>query len=372
VSTRVFFSTGEASGELLAVELAAAMSVVDGGLTFEGIGGERMRQAGFRLRWDTRGWASLGPIEALEKIPKLLAIMLVTAAELRARPPSLVVLVDFGAFNLRLARQLRRTGFRGPICYYFPPAAWLDDPRRARMVAGAAVPVTPFAHQRDFYASLGLPIRHFGHPLVSTVAARPARMPPAADAGRIAILPGSRRGELARHGRLLLEAARLLAMRRPRSEFVFGASDDEAEDTLHALSAGAPELRVAIVRGARAALADADAAWIASGTAVLEAALMGVPSVALYVVSRAQERIARRLLTRVRLRYVTVPNLVLGAPLIPELLQDDATQTKLADALATILEHPEEQRARFPELRAALGPPDALERTAAFAVELAR
>jgi lipid-A-disaccharide synthase len=371
VNGRVFISTGEASGELAAVELAAAMSALAPGLVFEGIGGRRMEQSGFRLRWDTRGWASLGPVEALGKIPKLLAVVLITAAELRARPPDLVVLVDFGAFNLRMARQLRRTGYRGPICYYFPPAAWLDDPRRARMVVQAASAVTPFAHQRDFYASLGLPIAYFGHPLVSTIAPRPVRARPSAAGGRIAILPGSRGGELARHGRLLLEAARLLAVRRPQAEFVLGAADAEAENVLREMSAGLCELRVTIVRGARAALSEADAAWIASGTAVLEAALIGVPSVAMYVVSKAQEQMARRLVARTRLAHVTVPNLVLGAAVIPELLQEGATQTTLVEALEGVLERPQEQLTRFAELRAALGPPDALERTAAFAVELA-
>jgi len=357
---------------LAAVELAAAMRTIEPELAFEGIGAQRMRDAGFALRWDTRGWASLGPIEALAKIPKLLALNLITAAELRARPPSLVVLIDFGAVNLRLARQLRRTGYAGPICYYFPPAAWLDDAKRARMVARACVAVTPFAHQRDFYASLGLPIHHFGHPLVSTIPERPPRPRPAPDGGRIAILPGSRRGELERHALLLFEAARLLRIHRPRAEFVIGAADDEAEHRLAGLARAFTELPVRMIRGARAALDDADAAWIASGTAVLEAALLGVPTVALYIVSRMQERMARRLVKRASLKYLTLPNLVLDAPVVPELWQEQVTQISLVDALERVLEDTDGQRASFAQLRAALGPPDALGRTAAFAVELAR
>ncbi len=371
MTKRIFVSTGEASGELAAVELAAAMRAIDPSLSFEGIGAQRMRDAGFAVRFDTRGWASLGPLEALGKIPKLLAINLTTAAELRARPPALVVLIDFGAFNLRLARQLRRTGYGGPICYYFPPGAWLDDPKRARMVAQASVAVTPFAHQRDFYASLGLPVSYFGHPLVSTIPERPPREPVPASGGRIAILPGSRRGELKRHGRVLLEAAQLVRLRRPQADFVLGAADGDAERILGELAASFPSLPVRIVRGARPALADADAAWIASGTAVLEAALLGVPTVALYIVSNAQERMARRLVARARLPYITLPNLVLGAPVVPELWQQAVTQVSLADALERALVETQEQRRFFARLRAALGPPDALERIAAFAVELA-
>lgn len=372
MTKRIFVSTGEASGELAAVELGAAMRAIEPDLAFEGIGGARMRDAGFSIRWDTRGWASMGPIEALGKIPKLVAINLMTAAELRARPPSLVVLIDFGAFNLRLARQLRRTGYTGPICYYFPPGAWLDDAKRARMVAQAAVAVTPFAHQRDFYASLGLPIAHFGHPLVSTIRERAPRPPAPRAGGRIAILPGSRSGELNRHARLLLEAAQLVRLRRPEAEFTMGAADEEGERTLRELARTFTALPVRIVRGARAALEDADAAWVASGTAVLEAALLGVPSVALYIVSHLQERMARRLVARVRLPYITLPNLVLDAPAVPELWQQAVTQVSLAGALERALNETQEQLAFFARLRAALGPPDALERIAAFAVELAR
>src|SRR5689334_2267811 len=119
---RVFFSTGEPSGEYHAVELAQAMRRQSPRpLQLEGIGSERMRDAGFKLWLDTRGWASMGIVAAVRKIPRLLGIMLATATRLRLRPPDLIVLVDFGAFNLRLARQLRRTGYRGPIVYYIPP-----------------------------------------------------------------------------------------------------------------------------------------------------------------------------------------------------------------------------------------------------------
>jgi lipid-A-disaccharide synthase len=370
VSKRIFISTGEASGELLAVELADAMRARDPDLQFEGIGGKRMHEAGFTLRWTTHGWASMGPIEALGRIPKLLAIVLQTSTELRARPPDLIVFVDFGAFNLRFARQLRRIGYRGPMLYYFPPGAWLDDPKRARMVAAATTALTPFAHQRDFYASLGLPIAYLGHPLVSTIPPAAVKPPAPARGGRVAILPGSRRGELARHGRLLLEAARLLRTRRPELEVVIGAADDDGQRQLRALAAQFPELPVAIVHGARAALAGADAAWSASGTAVLEAALCGVPTVCLYIVSRAQERIARRVFTRIWRPYIALPNLVLDRPVIPEFLQERATQSALVEALEQLLAHPEEQQRAFGELREALGPPDALERAAAFALEL--
>lgn len=365
---RVFFSTGEPSGELTATELAGAMAALRPGIAFEGIGGERMRAAGFRIVQNTRGWASMGLYEALRKIPKLLSIMLVTAAWLRVRPPDLIVLVDFGAFNVRMARHLRRTGYRGPIVYAFPPSAWTDRPGVAQSVAAAAVPLTPLVHQRDFYASLGLPVHWFGHPLASTIAPRPPRPRAGPRGGTVALLPGSRAHEIAYHAPLLFEAARLLRRQRPQLEIVAGCAGTAAERAIRAHAAPYGELAVRYVDGARAALAQADAAWVASGTVVLEAALMSVPSVALYVVSAAQARYGRRVY---RGRYVTLPNLVLQRAVVPEILQEAATPERLAAELDAILTDPQPQLDGFAAVREALGPPDALEQWARFVLALA-
>jgi len=367
---RVFFSTGEASGELLACDLLGAMRALGGPvIDAEGIGDERLERAGVKLWQRTRGWASLGPIDALKKIPRLLAIMWRTALRLRGRPPDLVVLVDFGAFNLRLAKTLRRLGSRVPIVYYFPPAAWLDDAKRARVVAAVSRALTAFAHQRDFYARLGLPIAYVGHPLVSTIPVRAARAPAPADGGTIALLPGSREGEIARHTARLLDAFALVRAQRPAVRGVLVAVDDDAVRAFeHALSLRSTQ-DVRIVRSTREALVEADAAAVASGTAVLEAALVGVPSLALYVLSEAQAKIARRVYKG---RYITLPNLVLDAPVIPELLQEAATPDALAATLLELLANPGTQLAAFAELRARLGPPDALERCAQFVLAAAR
>jgi lipid-A-disaccharide synthase len=364
---RVFFSTGEASGEVTAVELAQAMRALDPGLVFEGIGADRMRAAGFTTWHDTRGWASLGISEAIRRIPKLWTTMVRTAIRLRIDPPALVVLVDFGAANLRLAKTMRLLGYRGTIVYDFPPAAWLDRERAARAVAKYTRPLTPFEHQRDFYASLGIAADYIGHPLVSTVAPRAERPAPPADGGHVALLPGSRSHELAHHAPVLLAALAELRRTRPRLTATFVAANDDAERRLLAAAAGSSGLDVR--RDARAVFADVDAAWTASGTVVLEAALREVPCVAFYIVSAAQERQARRFWNG---PFVTLPNLVLGRGVVPELLQDAATPARLAAALDAILADPREQLAGYRDLRAALGPPDTLERTAAHVLGLAR
>jgi len=287
----------------------------------------------------------------------------------RSSPWDLIVLVDFGASNLRFAKTLRLLGYPGPILYFFPPGAWLDRESQARAVARYSVALTPFQHQRDFYESLSLPVAYFGHPLRSLVEPRAPRPPAPPDGGLVALLPGSRRAEIGRHLGRLLKACRVVRAHRPNARFVVSAADADVEGLI------AAELKrtffdgVRIVRGAAAALDVADAAWIASGTAVLEAALREVPTVALYVIEAAQVALAKRIL---RTPYVTLPNILLGREVVPERLQDDATPERLAEALEDLLRDPAPQLADFRDVRAALGPPDALRRCAAFALALAR
>jgi lipid-A-disaccharide synthase len=266
--------------------------------------------------------------------------------------------------------------------YFFPPGAWLDDPKRAHAVVKHTIALTAFTHQRDFYARLGLPIAYFGHPLVSLVTQRPARERAPADGGCVAVLPGSRGGgiappngavkappgEIARHMGPLLAAAALVRARRPNVRFVAAAADAASEAAIAAAVARA-QLPVTIVRGVSAAFETADAAWIASGTAVLEAALRAVPAAALYVIAKSQVAIAKRVW---RGKYITLPNILLGREIVPEFLQDAATPQALAESMLALLDDPSQQLAGDRELRERLGGPDALGRCADFAVELAR
>lgn len=366
---RYFYSTGEASGEMSATLLAQAIAAHDRQALFAGIGSERMRAAGFDVRTETRGWSSMGPLEALAKIPKLYTTMWKTAFDLARGNTDLVVLVDFGAFNLRLAKSLRMLGYKKPILYFFPPGAWLDKPKQARAVAELSTPLVAFEHQRDFYHALGLPVHFFGHPLAPAYELRPQREAPPVDGGAIALLPGSREGELRYHLPALLDALQILRARRPNVTATIGAADAAAQGSIEAALAPRGMRDVQVVRSARVALENADAAWIASGTAVLEAALCGVPTVALYILSQAQARIARRVYSG---PYVTIPNLVLKKGVIPELLQENATPERLADALDGVLRDPQRQYREFLRLREALGPADALDRCAQFAIGLAR
>jgi lipid-A-disaccharide synthase len=336
-------------------------------LDVDATGGPRLAEAGARIVQSNAGWASMGPLDALGKIPKLVAIGTKVAAHLRTHRYDLIIVVDFGAYHLRVLQMARAAGVTTPVLYYFPPGAWLDDAKRAHAVAAVSDPLTAFAHQRDFYRSLGLPIGWVGHPLVSTVTPREPWPPSPPDGGIVALLPGSRPGEIARHLPRLLDAFTIVRHRRPHAQAVVAAADAAAANAVRVELSRRTPIPVETVDDAATAFALADVAAVASGTAVLEAALTGVPTVALYVLSDAQARIARRVYRR---PYVTLPNLVLGEPVVPELLQEAATPMALADAIEALLVAPGGQDAAFARLREVLGPPDSLARCARFALAL--
>ena len=366
---RYFFSSGEASGEFAAVVLAQTIRRIDPQAQFEGIGSQRMRDAGFAIWRDHTGWDSLGPFAAIPRIPKLFAISVLTALHVVRTQPDAVVLVDFGAFNIRLAKGMRSYGYRGPIVDVFPPGAWLDSERTARAVTRVALALSAFRRQFEFYTSKGLPVAYFGHPLASQYAMRGPREAPARDGGTIAILPGSRPTELRRHAPLVFAAYRELKRSRPKLRAIVGAANDRALRELSGAVKPFDDGAIEIVRGTREAIAQADAVWVASGTAVLECALSGVPGLTFYVVSPAEARYARR---RYSGRFFTLANLVLDREVMPELMQENATPQGLAKAMDGLLNDPARQYGLLLEMREAIGPPDALERCAAFIVAAAR
>ena len=262
----------------------------------------------------------MGPLAAIPRIPKLLAIMWRTAFHLVATKPDLVVLVDFGVFNLRLAMTLRRLGYAGPVLDVFPPGTWLDNPKKARTVAAVAVPMTAFAHQASFYESLGLPVVYFGHPLVGRYRRRPVPRSAArrrrhrCDASgqpqrRVALpLAGPCDGVCA--AAAAPPAACAACSVRPTIAPRY-ASSKRFDGTVSPRS----KSRAARLRRLR----EADAAWVASGTAVLETVLCGVPAVAFYIITPMLVKHGR---TMIKHDFITLPNLVLQREVVPELLQE--------------------------------------------------
>ncbi|HEY7788855.1 MAG TPA: hypothetical protein VIF33_10010 [Casimicrobiaceae bacterium] len=367
----VFIVAGEASGDLQASLLSRAMLASHAGLSIAGVGGDRMRGAGVDVELDSVSaeWASIGPISAYLKIPWLLTVMLRLAERIRARAPRLLICVDFGAFNLRMLEWLRFTGYRGPALYYFPPGAWLDNADQARKVARVANVLTPFAHQRDFYASLGLQATFLGHPLVEAIAPRPVRA--RGEHPKIAVLPGSRRDEVSVMLPVLAQAADRASALFGAQYTIVAASAARAKQIAALWTAsGGPAGAEIVRRDATDAMRDADLAWTASGTAVLEGALCGVPQVAFYKLTDALYRIAQQRVPHIVRGPVTLPNLIAGRRVVPELLQYDFTPERLLEESKTLLDDAgaAAQADGYREVRALLGPPDSLERIAAHAV----
>jgi lipid-A-disaccharide synthase len=369
----IFLSAGEASGDLQASLLVGALRRQRADLSFAAVGGPRLRAAGASIVLDSvaQEWASIGHVRAYMKIPWLLSVMLGLSARLLASPPKLLVCVDFGAFNLRMLEWLRFCGYRGRAMYYFPPGAWLDNPQQARKVARVAAPLTPFAHQAMFYRNLGLPVEYFGHPLAGAIATRERRA--VAQPPLIAVLPGSREEEVTLHLPILAAAAQRLAAERGTRFVVVAASDERSRE----IGAAWPQAcggAAAVVRGdAAEVVANADVAWVASGTAVLETALRGVPQIGFYRLTDVQYQMARKRVPHIVRGPITLPNLVTGENVVPELLQDDFNPDRLVEATRKLLDNDgarESQAAGYSKVRRALGPEDALERIAAYVAGL--
>ncbi len=150
-------------------------------------------------------------------LPKIALAFFKILGRIKRSKPDAVILVDFGAFNVRLAKRLRRGGYKGAIIDLFPPAAWLDRVGAARAISAVALPVTAFEHQRNFFTSLGLPVHYFGHPLAAQYEMRAPRNAADPDGGTVALLPGSRDGEVRRNFPVILAAFDELRNRRPQT-----------------------------------------------------------------------------------------------------------------------------------------------------------
>jgi lipid-A-disaccharide synthase len=367
----LFFAAGEASGDLQASLLLEAMRRRMPHLTAGAIGGPRLRAAGARMLWDSTEYASIGPLSLLPNIPKLYFLLRGLVRAMRKQPSRLYIPVDAGAANLRIVSWLREGGYREPILYYFPPGAWLDDLKQAQKVARMTTPLTPFTHQRDFYARSGLQVAWFGNPLVSVIAQRAAQ--PDASTPTIAVLPGSRREEVERHLEVLARCAQALC-KSVAVSFCCAAATEARAAQIAALwrKSGGPEPLSVSRTGVVETVRQATLAWTSSGTATLEAALAGVPQIAFYRVSPAQYEIAKKRLPPHLLENVALPNLVLERAAVPELLQGRFTVENLAALTLDLLQNAsarDAQLAAYAEMRAKLGPPDALERIAAYALD---
>ena len=311
--------------------------------------------------------AVVGISEVLHKIPTVIGVQRRIAREAKKRRPALAILVDSPGTHLGVARRLKNIGI--PLAYFIGPQVWAWRPGRVRVVKRLVkrmVVIFPF--EEKFYREAGVPVDFVGHPLVDIVRPMMTREEFAArhglDAKRpiVTLLPGSRRSEIEQHYPRILDACGRLS-NIPGIQFVYASAPGLNANVF--VRHAKPGVTVKRVEGATYdALAAADCAIIASGTATVEAALLGTPMVVVYRVTPASAFILRRM---VRSPFIGMVNLIAGRIVAPELIQDRFTASAVEWEVRRILESPEaraEAKAGLAEVRAKLGPGGAIERAA--------
>jgi lipid-A-disaccharide synthase len=290
------------------------------------------------------------------------------------RPGALVV-IDFPEFNLRLARAARRAGVA--VVYFIPPQIWAWRPWRVRLmrrVVSLVLAVFPF--EPPLYRRAGVPVSFVGHPIVDALAAAPsreeARKRLGLDGGGavIGLLPGSRRHEVERVLPVMREAAALIAAQHPDARFVVAQAPTVHRASIDLSKAAGPPLSI-FESSAHALMRAADVLLVTSGTATLEAALLGTPMVVCYRLSRLTEVLFGPL---VRIPWISLANITLGRAVVPELYQRGLTAEALAREVLALLESPAAlaaQRDAFGELAGQLGAPGVGARAARHVLELA-
>jgi lipid-A-disaccharide synthase len=366
---------GEASGDKHGAKLVSALRALrpDRSFEFFGAGGDEMRQAGAETLVDAREMAIMGALEVARAMPKFLRAFRRLRDAANERKPRLIVLIDWPEFNLRLARRLKRDGHR--VVYYISPQIWAWRSYRIHAVqryVEKMLVILPF--EKDYYERAGVEVDYVGHPLLDSVRVTATREGFRArydlDTAKpvIALLPGSRHSEMKHILPPMVEAAKLLNRSHPHFQFILPlARTFDAGEIASQISS--TRLRV-IEYDTYNAVAAADLAVVASGTATLETAIIGSPLIIVYRASQLNWRIFRPLINT---PFVGMPNLIAGKEIAPELLQDDLNAENLAKTIVEFLGDParlRRSRDDLAEVRNKLGEANASERAAKKIIDL--
>ena len=379
--TTVLVSAGDASGDPYAAALVAALRERRPDARFVALAGEATRAAGADLIVDQREVAVGGLFELAGSLPRIVASWRAMTRAIRRERPALAILIDTADFNIPLARRLRRAGV--PVLYYVLPQVWAWRRGRIRKLAArSSRRAVIFPFEVAEYARAGVEVEYVGHPLAERL--REFRAHEAGEALReelalpkgaplLALLPGSRRNEIAYQLPLQLATARVLRRRLPELQCVLplAPSVEPAQVTegLARAAAGLPPVTLLAGR-AWEALAASDAALAKPGTATLEAALLGCPLVAAGRGHPLSAAIARRLID---VPSWAMPNLIAGESVVPEFLQGEAQPDVMAEALAALMVDGaprETQLAGLERVRERIGGGHATSRVCAIAEEL--
>lgn len=353
---RVALVAGEASGDILGAGLMQALKAQYPQIEFIGVGGPLMQAQGLNSYFPMERLSVMGLVEVLGRLPELLSRRKRLINTLIAEKPDVFIGIDAPDFNLTLELKLRQAGIK--TVHYVSPSVWAWRQKRVLKIREACdLMLTLFPFEAQFYQDHQVPVRFVGHPLADTIpqqadraAAREA-LNLSHDQPVVALMPGSRGGEVSRLGSLFLDAAVRLRTLRPGIQFVLPCSSPERRAQLEQMLVGL-DLPLTLLNGrSHEALAACDAVLIASGTATLEALLYKRPMVVAYKVAPLTYRILKRLVTSA---YISLPNLLAERLLVPEMIQDAATPEALAQLLAPLLDGGQVQTEGFDVIHRAL------------------
>jgi lipid-A-disaccharide synthase len=374
VGKEIMLVVGEASGDAHGAQLVEALHRRDPALKIFGVAGEQLERTNFEALFGVAHLTGMGLVELAGNFKNLWRAYALLKRALKERRPSLLVLIDFPEFNLRLARLAK--SLRIPVLYYVSPQIWAWRRGRvhqiARWVDHMAV-IFPF--EVPFYERHGVKVSFVGHPLLEMVQVKQGRDAILAKCGldpskpAIALLPGSRHAEVSRHLPVMRDAAVRLSQERDIQFFCVRASTINGAQIESALRH--PALQIPVVEEDRYdAIHAADLVWTASGTATLEIALLGRPMIIIYRLSWLTYHLARLL---VSVDHIGMVNLIAGERLVSELIQNDANPVRLVEESRVLLDN-REVRSRIidkmSKLRERLGSPGAAQRVADLALAM--
>jgi lipid-A-disaccharide synthase len=358
----IWLNAGEPSGDQHGGLLMRAISQRAPQARFTGMGGQAMRSAGLSTVVRSEDLSVMGLTEVLAHLPRIFGLLRRIRRELAMRRPDLVVLIDAPDFNFRIARMADKLGI--PVVYYISPQIWAWRQSRVRFIkryVARVISILPF--EQEFYARHGVAITYVGHPLVdATTTGELMRIAP--DRSRIAVLPGSRRGELESLVPVFGGAARILRRKHPSLSFHIALAPTVTESAIRSLWPEDVPASMVDHSGRYALLRSCFAAMAASGTVTLESGLLGTPTIVAYRFSRLTAAIGRML---IKVKYASLTNLILNEEVFPEFLLDKASPEPIAERIDGWLSTPAKLDATIARLRTLpelLGPPGAVGRAA--------
>ncbi len=334
---RIGIVVGEMSGDILGAGLMQALRARYPDAEFEGVGGPLMLAQGFHSHVPMERLAVMGLVEVLGRLRELVAIRRRLVRDFLDAPPDVFIGIDAPDFTLGMELQLRRAGI--PTVHYVSPSVWAWRQNRIFKIAQAVdLMLTLFPFEARFYEEHQVPVCFVGHPLADQIPMQPDQTAARRALGlsptglKLAILPGSRAGEVQRLGEVFIATAQWLRTRLPELEYVIPAANEERRLQIQDILARlAPDLPVQITDGrSREVMAASDAVLLASGTATLEALLLKRPMVVAYRLAPTSYRIMKRLM---KAPFISLPNLLAQRELVTELIQERANPVELGKAL---------------------------------------